>query len=429
MSSNYFSAVVKTLSTGLAIQALSALSGVLIARVVGPEGRGLYAAALVFPLLVSSIVGFGFSPYIARRVALSAPEEIDAIKTQAVTLGVYQSVGGWILIFLLFAFEWPKNEVARNLSLLFGLLWLPLNQMTTMLTCVDQGRQDWRAYNLTRFSVFPINLAILSALWLEGALDVKSALMAMVAANVFAVMLRFRDFSSSLAAGAFSCGDLRTAIKGGFPFATVTVTALLLSQADVLLATTALTTHEAGLYVVALAVAQLLGPVSRSVGQVLFSHAAKSAFETRSLNDATQFTLRLLILAATFICVSLAIYFVLKPLITIVYGAAFGGAVPIAAGMLPGGFSIAMCALLEEHLKGLGRPAMATACLWIAICVYVVAGIPAMQKFGALGLALVFSSAQGARLLGLIVANALLGELRVKNALCALRAHVRETRS
>lgn len=427
MSANFLSAVGKTLSTGLAIQALSAISGVLIARVVGPEGRGVYAAALMFPLLVSSIVGFGFAPYIARRVALVTPEEVHVIKRQSVVLSIYQTVGGWLLITLLFLMGWPKNELARDLSLLFGLLWLPLNQMTIMLTCVDQGRQDWNAYNVTRFCIFPINLVILLALWMADFLDVKSALLAQVMANVFAVALRFKDFDLLSTLGVFRSIDIRAAIQGGFPFATVTVTALLLSQADVLLATTLLTAHEAGLYVVALAIAQLLGPVSRSVGQVLFSHAAKSKFETRSFTDASQFTLRVLILALAFLIISLVIYCVLSPLITTVYGGRFVAAVPIAACMLPGGFSIAMCALLEEHLKGLGRPALATVCIWLAIGVYAVAGIQAMRDFGAVGLALVFSSAQGVRLLGLIVANVLLGELKFANAIAALLTSVRKT--
>lgn len=418
---NFAKAVQLTMGTGLAIQFLSALSGVLLARTVGPEGRGLYGAALVYPLLISGIVGLGFAPYLARIAAQKNPDIcVPTLLVEAITLAGVQVTLGLVLITISYHLGFPADPTAGYLAFWFGSLWIPLNQLILMLTSVDQGREHWRRYNATRFVIFPSNFLLLAGLWALGQLTVSNALLAMILANLVAVLVRIRKLTKEMQWRWIGFTRLREAFVGALPYATISVTTICVSQADTFLATTLMTHQNAGYYLVALAVAQLLGPISRSVGQVVFTHSARAPNSSSAANsESILFAKRLIVFAITFGLVASGIAIVLPFLIVFVYGAQFQDAVSIAYLMLPGGFAIATATIFEEHLKGVGRPAIVTRTLWLTLVIFVPAGTYLIQHFGVHGLAIGFSVAQSVRLLVILIAT---NRVEKVDWLCALRS-------
>src|SRR6266513_927703 len=56
-----------TLITNVVIQAYTVVQGILIARLLGPVGRGQFAAAILWPGLFAAMGGMGVSVALARR--------------------------------------------------------------------------------------------------------------------------------------------------------------------------------------------------------------------------------------------------------------------------------------------------------------------------------------------------------------------------
>ena len=64
----------ETYFTGISIQIITVISGVLVARLLGPEGRGLLAGALLWPTIIASVCYLGTNYSIAR---ISAQPDIS----------------------------------------------------------------------------------------------------------------------------------------------------------------------------------------------------------------------------------------------------------------------------------------------------------------------------------------------------------------
>src|SRR5437016_2490003 len=60
-------AFAQTFATNVAIQACTILQGILVARALGPVGRGQFAAAILWPGLFAAMGGMGVSVALARR--------------------------------------------------------------------------------------------------------------------------------------------------------------------------------------------------------------------------------------------------------------------------------------------------------------------------------------------------------------------------
>src|SRR5215469_18551217 len=61
-----------TLLTNVLIQGCTIVQGILVARLLGPVGRGQFAAAILWPNLFASMGGMGVGVALARRAARAA---------------------------------------------------------------------------------------------------------------------------------------------------------------------------------------------------------------------------------------------------------------------------------------------------------------------------------------------------------------------
>src|SRR4029079_13570219 len=60
---------VSTFGTNIAIQLCTIMQGILLARLLGPTGRGQFAAATLWPTIFAGVGGLGLTVALARRSA------------------------------------------------------------------------------------------------------------------------------------------------------------------------------------------------------------------------------------------------------------------------------------------------------------------------------------------------------------------------
>lgn len=341
--------VLLTFATKVVIVVFGMLSTIIVARTLGPSGRGAIAVAFSVMTLLVQFGSLGLqsaNPYFVAR----SPQNIAAVVLNTV-LG---AVGiGLILAALAFA---GKIWFPASLR---GLSWLDVTVIAVgvpallavhLLQSVFLAEGRMRAYNgvelVGSVAVFVGLLVGLTALHI----GVLGAIVVMVGAN-WAMALTFL----ALQRGSVTRRDrpdgalLARMLRYGFRIYLTTVVAYLVGRVNLIAVDSYLGTTQAGLYSVGVALAEGIYLFPTVVAINLFPRIARGAsFE----HSATVFrTLWVLFGLLCLLTVPLA-----SPGITLLYGSSFAGAAQIYYWMLPGIFSYGMLNVLSYHFAGRGFP-------------------------------------------------------------------------
>jgi O-antigen/teichoic acid export membrane protein len=181
----------------------------------------------------------------------------------------------------------------------------------------------------------------------------------------------------------------REALAFGIPGGVAEVMLLAMLRIDVLLVAAFLPLHDVGLYVVAVALTELLWVVPDGVAQVVLPTTARTPSATR-----TRRLLRLTLCLTAVGGVVLSV--VAQPLIDLVFGASYGGAaeaVPLlaVASLAGGAWKIAAA---EVVARGRTTPRLSSAVL--GLVVMVVVDLVAVPTLGIVGAALGSAAGYGA---------------------------------
>lgn len=180
--------LVSTGATDIALVALATVSGILTARLLGPEGRGEFAVAILWPSVIASVGSLGlreaFTFEQARRPDLRA-----ILTGHALILGALLSLLlmalGYVLVPWLTSTQ--SSEVTQA-GLMF--LWvIPANLLAQYALGLLQGSLNIRRFNFIRLSVNVVYLAAILALWAFSTITVWSVTLALLIANLVTAIL------------------------------------------------------------------------------------------------------------------------------------------------------------------------------------------------------------------------------------------------
>lgn len=169
---------------------------------------------------------------------------------------------------------------------------------------------------------------------------------------------------------------------------------------DLLLVSALLRVEAAGVYLVALRVAEVVVQVANSVAALIFPRVASQAdpADTTSTERATRVTLSVVAVSA----VALAV--VAEPLLTITFGEAFrGGTVALRLTLL-GMVPLALTRILTGDLKGRGRADLASIANLLAVAMTAVFGLLLIPAFGIEGAAMAGVAAYAGLAVALLIA-------------------------
>lgn len=383
-------AVVTTFASSIWIQLLTVVSGILSARLLQPEGRGLLAGVMIWPAVFGSVALLGINHALAIRAA-QQPALIGKLTRAALFIGIVSSLvvvlAGWLLL------PWlvPRNAVdALSLNRLNLLVYVPLFVITTHLMAIDQGSGNFRRFNIARNVLNPIYLAAVLLFWI---LDVRLVLWFVVAQLVanFAVLVyrlvatRPIDWSESpepLEQG--------TLLRTGIPFWVAGIAYIVRDNIDRALLLFLLGPASLGLYVVALTAAGVHLTFSKSFNFVIFARSAALSNE-EAMKDAARFFRVTLMINLMF---GLALAIVLPWLIPLLFGRAFAAAIVPAILLVASQSLLAQGSLLEESLRAQRKPLLGVMGMAVTIAVFAVAGTLLAPRGGVTGVAIAAIIAQ-----------------------------------
>jgi enterobacterial common antigen flippase len=391
-----------TFLTSLAIQACGVVTGILTARILGPSGRGELATILLWPVILSNLGLMGCNWALARGVAENPRTEADQV-CSASLVGLAASC----LYFTIGYFLVPLLLPADRLSLLplarLCLLLIPFDIFNQIFVAIEQGRMRWGRFNLVRSSYYLFYLILICLIWAGQGAQVGRFVWAFLASQSLAMLLRLWMQRRSFASGHASLAECRRLLRSGLPYWTATAGNLFALQIDTVLVVSLMNAEAAGIY----AVASAFGNAQFSLGDALgiTSFAAlsneKDAGNQRKILTET-FRQSTLLAAGLAMLLSGLIPLV----VTLFFGRAYSQATIPAVILALGGALTASGNILNQGLRGAGRPHAGLLSQMLGTGVLVLAAALLLKPFGLVGMAWAVAFGAAAQITILVAAAA-----------------------
>jgi O-antigen/teichoic acid export membrane protein len=376
-------AFVSTFGTNLIIQACTVLQGILVARMLGPVGRGEYAAVTLWPLLFGSFGVMGI--YIALGRIAAKTDDYAALVRSGIALALMTSVISAIACY--FALPWVLPESEKQLIPLARLfiLVIPLIRLIMNLNTIDQGRGDFKQFNLIRSIFNPVYVLLLLAVWMLNLGNVRWCVIAMLIGYLAAVIIwlitAVRRYS--LIGKLYSLKDI---VIQSIPFSLAGIFQVLYMHIDKALMLWLLGTQNLGLYTVALSASAVAGSITVSTGMVSFTMAAQADHGDGFEHLAKTFRLS----AILWIIIGSILAVVMPFVLPLVYGRDFAEAIGPAQLLIIGSALAGLADMLEQAVRGQGKAYIGLEGRLAGLIILSVLSILLADKFGISGFCLAF---------------------------------------
>lgn len=342
------------LGNNMMMFSVTILSGVIVARGLGPEGRGLYAIALLFPSLLAALFSLGMNT--ASVYFLSTePEKKPVIAGTVLFYSAAAGAGAALLLAVLSgrvatAFLNGTGSVFVAAAAPLALVFLILESFQ----CFFMSERDIRAITAMNAIRGVSHFGIVGILFLAGSLSVMPAILSNLTAAAAAaaagyLSLRAKNFFTPLS---FRVSELKRLASFGLRQHIGTAAQLLNYRADIFVAAALLPPYQVGLYSVSVAVSELLWHIPNAAAQVLYPKAASASKEEadRFTPEVARHVFLLSLLPAAVVWAAAA------PLIGLLFGREFLPAAEPVRLLLPGAVLLSVSKVLGSHLSARGFP-------------------------------------------------------------------------
>ena len=378
--------VVWSLAASLSIQGLGVVSGIILARVLDPAGRGELAAIMLWPAVAAVIAGVGIqqsSTYFAAARGRD-PKLVSTVGALALVQGLIGLLVGLAVVrFTPVLNQYGPTTV--DAASLFAV-YVPLNLTTLSFSGILNGLGHYRAFQTLRVLVIALSAIGIVMLALVGTLTPKDAavtyLVAELVTSTTAILLtlrrsdRLQQPSVALAKEVLAYGA--RAYVGG-------LSALVNLRFDQAVLSIVVNPAQYGYYVVATTLTSLTNLVGVSLGLVALPVVAREGNPQTQARLARRYVLLTVALA---VVVTVPLLVIVPTLIKVAFGSAFSPAVDAARILLVAAVSFATARALEACLQGLGRPLDSSIGEGVAVLVTVVGVVALVPALGIEGAAI-----------------------------------------
>lgn len=419
--------VAVTFGGRVGLTAVILVGDVILARTLGPEGKGAFTLVLVLSSLAALILGLGMDRSLAVLAARSQQIARRAFANAALwTL----ATGGLGMVALLVLYGAPAETAGprgplaaimprlTSAELLLAAIALPFEIAYAIGIIGLLGRQRVVASTVARFARRGVLLALLLPLAALGRLDLQAVLLLNVAALAATVAIIAWAMARAGAVGLRPDGTLlREQLSfGGRAFA-ATIAERLHYRADAFLLTALIGVGATGVYSVALGLAETMWYLPSAFGLVLFSRAVAPGSD--SAGAASAMTRSVLALG---VIVGVPLWLAAPTLVELVYGAPFSGAGAALQLMLPGVVAYGAVSILSQYIVASGAPGRVAAVHVCGLVMNVTANLLLIPPLGIQGAALAASVSYSATAAAMVILFTRLSSRGLRETLLIRRA-------
>jgi len=328
---------------------------ILIARFLGPEGKGIYSLAVLVPSLLTTLGNLGISPattYLLGRGRHKANYIFSTLTGLSLVISVVGLGVGCTLV--LSAGTSFLRGVPVEYSLI-ALLVFPFRLLLRYSRSVQLGLQRFGRYNMLVI-LRPILLLVLTVLIVVVLrMGTLGALAATVAAGLCGAIVSFQQAKrqSEPVEWIWNKQYAREALVYGVKAHIGNVAGYLNYRIDIFLVGALANPLSVGYYSIAVAIAERLWLISQAASTVLFPRVAAEQDEKR-LRDFTPLVVRnTLLMSMLSACILLLLS---RWLLTFLYSDAFLKSVRPLQLLLPGIIALSGARVLANDIAGRGFP-------------------------------------------------------------------------
>lgn len=356
---------------------LAAVTGVLIARTLQPEGRGTYA---IIATMAGTAIVIGHFSVERTQISLWADEARRyRLAVNSLLLGlILGSLTAIVGMMLALAGVMPTTSPLLYLA----LLAVPFGAVTTNLRGIALLRSEMGVVNRATVVSALTQCLPLMILTVTGNVTVTSVIVwwtisMTVPSLLFIQKLRFPSLRGEMR---LACHQLAL----GSRYHVGLVAFHLLLTVDVLLLHALDSATAVGLYTVAVTVLDLARIPSEAIAQVALPRQAGG-----DLSDAAQVTARTIRLGLLLSVAFIGMLAVASPtLIPLLYGQSYAGSVAPLLALAPGMVALFLMRPVEQYLVRLVRPIAMTAITVCGVAANVLLNLVWIPRWGAVGAAL-----------------------------------------
>ena len=402
--------VLGTLAASGGLQLIVIISGVLVARSLGPEDRG-YLALLIVIGTVCAIAGTLGLPAAMTYYIARDPSQARRIASSLAWVGVAQLAAVFVVqaavLAAVFHSDPPRVQLAAAMSLLLppGILALSFG------LAILQGQRHFTAYNVLRIAPSIAYVVGVVAIYVLGHTDLVLFMALWAGVNLLGgiVVIAFAARAVPKREEADGAPSRRQMLRFGLKAFLGSLSPVDVVRLDQALVGLFLTPVALGLYVVAQALANLPRVLATSLGAVAYPHVAAERDRASARRSMWRFFFVGLVLSALVVG---ALVLMANEIITLAFGEEFTEATAIAQILLLASLFMAGRRVLTDGINGLGHPGYGTIAevtSWVILLPGVAILLPWL---GAEGVALALAIAWGGSLLLLLALALVLPDRR-----------------
>ena len=337
-----------TLLTNVVIQGCTLVQGILVARLLGPVGRGQFAAAILWPNLFAGMGGMGVGVALARR----AGRALDLAQVIRTGLLLTLLTGTVVMALCALAIPWllpAADTIVRNAAYVF-LPFIVFHHVSLALIAIDQGAGWFSQMNWTRLIVNPVYLGLVIVLWAAGIHSVTWFVVSLLIATGAVTVARL-GLALWQAPIPGPMEPVKTVFREALPFGFAGLLNPLAQSADKALLLYLLGTAQLGFYTVALTAASVVNSLAGAAGTVSFGMSAQVKDREGFDRVARMFRFT----AWTWLLAGSAVAVIIPIVLPLLYGAAFRPAIWPAILLIPAAAFTGQASILEESMRAQGR--------------------------------------------------------------------------
>lgn len=259
----------------IASYAVQLISSIILARALGPEGKGAYSAAIAIQEIVFYLFLFGIGNgilYAAAKKKEKAPE----IAFQAILISLFNGTLSALVLILLGVF---KNPLVRNLEPVFLFLVAPAALTAVFLSNLNyllMGKEKIREAYFVNFLSSTIQCLLFVAAWALGWLNVFNALFLFSASNFLIAAIQFYLVVKKIGIKpAFSSEIIKEILFISRKAYLISLMSYIIVRSDLIILNSIRGNYEVGIYSVAAALASRMLILTSPISNILAPRTIK----------------------------------------------------------------------------------------------------------------------------------------------------------
>lgn len=378
---------VLTLSRHIYVVLAQFLFILLVARVLGPEGNGQLSLSLLIPQLLVMLFNLGLPSANVFFIA-KGQYSLNSVLNANAKYWFFLSIAGLSIALVVIYFFGGLLFPGVPLNVLMGsLLIFPLALFFTLFISLLQSQQKFKEYNLIFLlpATLTLVLSVLVVWWME--VGVLGAVLSWAGGQLVGSIALFLYYKKDIVVNKNkdTSGYLKVGISYGWKAHIANIVAFLNYRADLFLINLFIGPVGAGIYVVAVQIAERLWMMSQAMSTIIFPKLSELNKDKVKQKELTPIVARWMLYSGLF--VSIFVAFIIEPVVAFLFGEQYLDAAFVLVLLLPGVVVINFSRIIAHDISARGKPQYNMYASLAGLIVNIIANIILIPQYGINGAA------------------------------------------